>query len=346
MGMNGSHPAATGIAGFLDLTTEVRDALASGSPVVALESTLVTHGLPYPANLDVARASEAAIRAAGAVPATVAVGDGRLRVGLTADELERLALVQGARKASRPSLAAALSAGGWAGTTVSATMIAAHAAGIAVFATGGIGGVHRGAFGSAVSIRATAIVGEGGLAVAGRAPAPEQPASATLDVSSDLEELARTPVAVVCAGPKAILDVPLTLEFLETRGVPVVAIGTDEIPGFYSRRSGIPAPESVADTDAAAALVRTHLSLGLGSGVLVCVPVPEADELPLGEARAAILQAIDEAGAAGVRGPRLTPWLLARIAEITGGASVHANTALIVHDASVAARLAVVLARA
>jgi pseudouridine-5'-phosphate glycosidase len=345
MGMNGSHPAATGIAGFLDLAPDVRDALASGSPVVALESTLVTHGLPYPANLDVARASEAAIRAAGAIPATVAVGDGRLRVGLTSDELERLAKVRGARKASRPSLAAALSAGGWAGTTVSATMIAAHAAGIAVFATGGIGGVHRGAFGSAGSARATAIDGEGGLASAARAPAVERPAAATLDVSSDLEELARTPVAVVCAGPKAILDVPLTLEYLETRGVPVVAIGTDEIPGFYSRRSGIPAPESVADTDAAAELIRTHLSLGLGSGVLVCVPVPEADELPLGEARAAIRQAIDEAEAAGVHGPGLTPWLLARIAEITGGASVRANTALIVHDASVAAGLAVVLAR-
>jgi pseudouridine-5'-phosphate glycosidase len=347
MGMNGSHPAATGIAGFLDLAPEVRDALASGLPAVALESTLVTHGLPYPANLDVARASEAAIRAAGAGPATVAIGDGRLRVGLTADELERLAKVQGARKASRPSLAAALAAGGWAGTTVSATMIAAHAAGIAVFATGGIGGVHRGAFGpSAASGKLDgAGVTLGTPDGAGATPVHAWPALATLDVSSDLEELARTPVAVVCAGPKAILDVPLTLEYLETRGVPVVAIGTDEIPGFYSRRSGIRAPESVADIHAAAALLRTHLALGLGSGALVCVPVPEADELPLGEARAAVRQAIDEAEAAGVHGPHLTPWLLARIAEITGGASVRANTALIVHDAAVAGRLAVALAR-
>jgi pseudouridine-5'-phosphate glycosidase len=336
--MNGSHPAATGITPLLVLAPEVGDALAAGRPVVALESTLVTHGLPYPANLEVARASEAAVRAAGAVPATIAVGDGRIRVGLLPDELERLAVLRGARKASRPSLAAALAAGGWAGTTVSATMIAAHAAGIAVFATGGIGGVHRGAFGSRVSVQATAIAGDGGLAVAGMS-AP------TLDVSSDLEELARTPVAVVCAGPKAILDVPLTLEYLETRGVPVVAIGTDEIPGFYSRRSGIPAPESVPDVAAAAALVRAHLRLGLGSGILVCVPVPEADELPLADARAAILQAIHEAETAGVRGPRLTPWLLARIADITGGASVRANTALIVNDASVAARLAVDVGR-
>jgi pseudouridine-5'-phosphate glycosidase len=336
--MHGSHPAATGIIAMLDLTPEVADALAAGRPVVALESTLVTHGLPFPANLEVARASEAAVRAGGAMPATVAVGHGRIRVGLAPDELERLAGLRGARKASRPSLAAALAAGGWAGTTVSATMIAAHAAGIAVFATGGIGGVHRGAFGSAVSVRAAAIAGEGGLAVAGRS-AP------TLDVSSDLDELARTPVAVVCAGPKAILDVPLTLEYLETRGVPVVAVGTDEVPGFYSRGSGIPAPESVPDVAAAVALVRTHLALGLGSGVLLCVPVPEADALPLADARAAIRQAIDEADAAGVHGPHLTPWLLARIAEITGGASVRANTALIVNDASVAARLAVGLGR-
>ncbi len=323
--------SAAGTAAFLDVSPVVRDALAAGQPVVALESTLITHGLPYPANLDVARAAEAAAREEGAVPATVAVRDGRILVGLGAEDLAELANVHGARKASRPTLAAALEAGGWAGTTVSATMIAAYAAGIAVFATGGIGGVHRGAFGSP--------------AVSG-SPTGTAPIAATLDVSSDLAELARTPVVVVCAGPKAILDVPLTLEYLETHGVPVVAVGSDEMPGFYSRRSGIPAPSWTPDADAAAALVRVHLRLGLGSGVLVCVPVPEADELPLEIARAAAARAIADADAAGVRGPAVTPWLLARIAELTDGASVRANTALIVNDARVAARIAVILSAA
>ena len=191
---------------------------------MALESTLISHGLPYPQNLDVARASEAAVRAAGAVPATVAVRDGRLLVGLEPADLEALATAPAGsvRKAARPSLAAAFAAGGWAATTVSATMIAAHAAGIRVFATGGIGGVHRGALGGAGTGR------EG-----------------TLDISSDLEELARTPMAVVCAGPKAILDVPATLEYLETRGVPVIAVGQDDLPGFFARSAGIRARGSV-----------------------------------------------------------------------------------------------------
>ncbi len=311
------HAPGGDVAARLLLSPDVADALSHGGAVIALESTLVTHGLPYPENLEVARASEAAVREAGAVPATVALRDGRILVGLSAAQLGELATVRGARKASRPSLAASLAAGGWAGTTVSATAIAAQAAGIPIFATGGIGGVHRGAFGG----------------------------SATLDVSSDLEELARTPVAVVCAGPKAILDLPHTLEYLETRGVPVVAVGQDEMPGFYSRRSGVRAPESVPDTDAAADLVAAHLALGLGSGMLVCVPVPEADELPLDVAREAIDRATREADEAGVSGPALTPWLLARVAEITGGASIRANTALIVNDARTAARIAVALAR-
>jgi pseudouridine-5'-phosphate glycosidase len=330
--------AASEIAAFLRVSPSVAAALAAGTSVVALESTLVTHGLPYPANLEVVRAAEDAVRAEGVVPATVAIHHGRILVGLEADELETLATVRGAHKASRPTLAAALVDGGWAGTTVSATMIAAHAAGIGVFATGGIGGVHRGAFG-----------GSAGRAADPTAGAPARAAgpggAATLDVSSDLTELAGTPVAVVCAGPKAILDVPLTLEYLETRGVPVVAIGTDEMPGFYSRRSGIAAPWSVPDEDAAARLLATHHRLGLGSGVLLCAPVPAADELPLEAARAAIARATDEAEVAGVRGPALTPWLLARIAAITDGASVRANTALIVNDARVAARIAVALGR-
>jgi pseudouridine-5'-phosphate glycosidase len=303
----------------LAVTPEVAEALGAGRPVVALESTLISHGLPYPANVEVARASEAAVRRSGAVPATVAVLDGRVLVGLDDVALEGLATAPtgSVRKVSRPSLAAALTAGGWAATTVSATMLAADAAGIRVFATGGIGGVHRGALGGATP---------------------------TFDVSADLEELARTPVAVVCAGPKAILDLPHTLEYLETRGVPVLAVGQDEVPGFYSRRSGIPAPASVASVAEAAAVVRSHLGLGLGSGILVCTPVPEAAALPLDVARAAIERAIADAGAAGITGPALTPWLLARIATLTDGRSVRANTALIEHDAEVAGALAVALA--
>jgi pseudouridine-5'-phosphate glycosidase len=309
----------------LSIASQVAEAIADGAPVVALESTLISHGLPYPANLEVATASEAAVRASGAVPATIAIRGGRLLVGLDDASLETLATAPAGSvaKASRPSLAAALASGGWAATTVSATMLAAAAAGIRVLATGGIGGVHRGA--------------AGGPGVEGRATAP------SLDISSDLEELARTPMAVVCAGPKAILDVPLTLEYLETRGVPVLAVGQSEMPGFYSRTSGVPAPASVSDIPAAAAILRTHLSLGLGSGMLICTPVPEADALPLEAARAAIERAISEAEASGVAGPALTPWLLARIAELTDGASIRANTALIVNDARVGGRLAVEL---
>jgi pseudouridine-5'-phosphate glycosidase len=331
--------AASGIAAFLHVSPSVAAAVAAGTSVVALESTLVTHGLPYPANLEVARAAEDAVRAEGAVPATVAIHRGRILVGLEADQLEELATVHGAHKASRPTLAAALVDGGWAGTTVSATMIAAHAAGIGIFATGGIGGVHRGAFGGSAGRAADPTAG-----ARARAAGPGG-GDATLDVSSDLTELARTPVAVVCAGPKAILDVPLTLEYLETHGVPVIAIGTDEMPGFYSRRSGIAAPWSVPDEAGAAALLATHLRLGLGSGVLLCAPVPAADELPFEEARGAIARASDEADAAGIRGPALTPWLLARVAAITDGASIRANTALIVNDARVAARIAAAFGR-
>jgi pseudouridine-5'-phosphate glycosidase len=297
----------------LRLSAEVQDALAAGTPVVALESTLISHGLPYPQNLEVASASEAAVRSSGAVPATVAVHDGALLVGLESTALEALATAPAGsvRKAARPSLAVALAEGGWAATTVSATMIAAHAAGIRVFATGGIGGVHRGA-------------------VAG-----------SFDISSDLQELGRTAMAVVCAGPKAILDVPATLEYLETLGVPVVTVGQDELPGFYARSSGIRSAFSVADLGTAADVVGAHLGLGLGSGVLVCVPVPADAALSDAFARDAVERAVAEADAAGIDGPALTPWLLTRIAESTGGASVRANTALIVNDARVAGELAV-----
>ena len=310
----------------LAIGPEVENAFRDGRPVVALESTLISHGLPYPQNLEVATASEAAVREAGAVPATVAIRDGRLLVGLGSADLEALAEAPAGtvRKAARPSLALALGDGGWAATTVSATMIAAHAAGIRVFATGGIGGVHRGALG-----------------VPGSAGSP------TLDVSSDLEELARTPMAVVCAGPKAILDVPVTLEYLETRGVPVVAIGQAELPGFYARSSGIAAPMTAADVEDAARITALHLGLGLGSAILLCTPVPEDAALPEDVARNAIERAIAEAEASAVSGPALTPWLLARVADLTEGASVRANTALIVNDARVAGLIAAnLLARA
>jgi pseudouridylate synthase len=310
------------IGSRLDISPVVANAIAHGGPVVALESTLISHGLPHPANLEVALASEAAVRESGAIPATIAIRDGRILVGLTEDELQALATAPAGSvlKAARPSLAAAIDRVGWAATTVSATMIAAHAAGISLFATGGIGGVHRRAFGPT---RPSEVI-----------TAP------TLDVSSDLEELARTPVAVVCAGPKAILDVALTLEYLETRGVPVITIGQDELPGFYARSAGIRSPSCVADLATAARRVAAHLGLGLGSGILVCVPVPDAVALPDGLAREATDRALAEADAMGIHGPELTPWLLARIAELTDGASVRANTALIVNNARVAGQLA------
>ncbi len=313
-----------GIRARLAPSREVADALRAGRPVVALESTLISHGLSYPRNLEVAAAAEAAVRESGAVPATVAIRDGRLLVGLDEATLLALATAGDVRKVSRPSLAGALAARALGATTVSATMLAAAAAGIRVFATGGIGGVHRGAFEQSA--------GPDGI-----------PRAPSLDVSADLEELARTPVVVVCAGPKAILDVPATLEVLESRGVPVVALGTDELPGFFSRGSGIPAPQHVPDLGAAADLVRLHLELGLGSGVLLCVPVPAEDELPRPEAISAIARATAEAEAAQIHGPALTPWVLQRVADLTDGRSIRANAALIINDARVAGLLAAAL---
>jgi pseudouridylate synthase len=304
----------------LVVAPEVAAALFESRPVVALESTLISHGLPYPQNLEVALASEAAVRETPtAVPATVAVRDGRLLVGLDSMALEALATMPAGsvRKAARPSLAVALAGGGWAATTVSATMIAAAAAGIRVFATGGIGGVHRGALDASAT-----------------------GAPASLDISSDLEELGRSPVAVVCAGPKALLDVPATIEYLETRGVPVISVGQDEVPGFFARSSGVTAPAVAPDIEAASRIVAAHLGLGLGGGALVCVPVPADVALPDDVARDAVAHATADAEAAGVHGPALTPWLLARIAELTDGRSVPANTALIVNDARMAGQLA------
>jgi pseudouridylate synthase len=311
--------AVTGVRAFLRLSDEVAGALRERRPVVALESTLISHGFPYPENLAIARDSEDAVRSEGAVPATVAIHDGRLLVGLEPSELETLATVHGVSKVARPTLGAALARGGWGATTVSATMIAAHAAGISVFATGGIGGVHRGA-----------------LVASGGGPG-------SLDISADLDELGRTPVVVVSAGPKLILDVPRTIEALETRGVPLVTIGSDDVPGFWARRSGVRSPIVVDSGAEAARIARTHLRLAVGTGMLVCVPVPEADEVPREQIESVIERATAEAVEAGVRGAELTPWLLARIAELTGGASVRANLALIRNNARTAAGIAVSL---
>ncbi len=298
---------------LLQLSPAVAGALADGAPVVALESTLITHGLPHPENVAAARRAEAAVRAAGAVPATIALHDGRIMVGLDDAQLEDLGRARGVPKVSRQNLAAVLGRPGWAGTTVSATMIAARLAGIEVFATGGIGGVHRG--------------GED-----------------SLDISADLEELARTPVAVVCAGPKSILDVPRTLEVLETRGVPVVGWGTDEVPGFFARTSGHRAPSRIDTPAEAADLVRRQRALGLDGGVLFCVPIPEAAAIAQDEMEAVIARAVRETEEAGIHGPASTPAVLSRVAVLTDGRSVVANLALIEHDAATAAGLAVALA--
>ena len=297
---------------LLDVRPEVASALAEGAAVVALESTITTHGLPRPDNLEAARMAEAAVREAGAVPATIAVRDGRIRVGLAPSELAELASARDIPKVSRQNLAGVLVRPGWGGTTVSATMIAAHLAGIDVFATGGIGGDHRG--------------GE-----------------SSMDISADLGELARTPVTVVCAGPKSILDVGRTLEALETRGVPVVALGSDEVAGFYSRSSGHRAPLRVDSPAEAARLIGLQRALGLDTGILVTVPLPAEIALPAEEVAAAVEQAETEAHAAGIKGPASTPYVLGRVAHTPGGRSVAAKLEIIRRDAHAAGRIAVAL---
>jgi pseudouridine-5'-phosphate glycosidase len=297
---------------FLDVSPEVTAALAAGRPVVALESTLITHGLPYPQNLEAARRAEAAVRAGGGVPATVAIGGRRVRVGLTDAELVELADARDVAKVSRQTLAAALASTEWAGTTVAATLIAAQLAGIGVFATGGVGGVHRGGHDS-------------------------------MDISADLAEIGRSRVGVVCAGPKSILDVPRTMELLETLGVPVVGWATDELAGFFSRSSGIRVPSRVDTAPEAAALLERQFALGLG-GVLFCVPLPADVALPRDVADAAIERAVRDAEKAGIHGPASTPWVLDRVAALTDGRSVRANLALIEHNAGVAAAIAAAFA--
>lgn len=303
------HAAPAVPSHLLALAPEVAQALADARPVVALESTIVTHGMPWPANFETARAVEATVRAHGAVPATIAVQDGKIRVGLSDPELEALARNSGARKLSRRDLAAALSLGWRGGTTVAATMLCAAWAGVHVFATGGIGGVHRGGH-------------------------------VTMDVSADLTELARTPVAVVSAGCKAILDIPRTLEVLETFGVPVVGFCCDEVPAFYTRDSGCPAPLRLDTAEQVAALLDVQWSLGLRTGVLVTNPIPEAHAMDRSEIDGAIAAALAEAEARGVTGKAVTPFLLARVAALTGERSLHSNIALVKDNARVAAGIA------
>ena len=291
---------------------DVARALAARRPVVALETTVVTHGLPHPQGVEAALALEAEVTAAGAVPATIGVLGGAIRIGLTRAELEALAATPGVAKLNLSNLAAVLAEGAAGSTTVAATMFAAHRAGIGVFATGGIGGVHR-------------------------------DAQVSGDVSADLTALSRIPVAVVCAGAKAILDLPRTVEMLETLGVPVYGLGTSEFPAFYRRSSGLPVDRRFDTIDALAAAVRTHFSLGMGTGVLIANPIPEADAMPLPLYERALAEALAAAAAEGVRGRAVTPFLLARMNAITGGESVRANLALLRNNARVAAGLAAAL---
>ena len=297
----------------LAVSAAVADALAAGRPVVALESTIVSHGMPWPENIETALAVEDEVRQAGAVPAAIAVVGGKLRVGLDRPTLETLAKASDVLKLSSADLAHGVMSGRLGATTVAATMIIAKLAGIAVFATGGIGGVHRGA-------------------------------EHTFDISADLTELSRTGVAVVCAGPKALLDVPKTLEYLETLGVPVITFGSDRFPAFWSRDSGLATPIRLDEPAAIAAFIRERANLGLPGGLLVANPIPEASEIPASEIRPAIEAALVEAGKAGVSGKAVTPFLLDAILKQTGGRSLTANIALIRNNARLAARIAVAMA--
>ena len=298
---------------WLVRSAPVTAAQAAGRPVVALESTIIAHGMPYPQNVRTAREVEAVIRGLGAEPATIAVIGGRIRIGLSDEELESLGRSGEAQKVSRRDLPAVLAGGGLGATTVAGTMICAALAGIEVFVTGGIGGVHRGA--------------------------PE-----TFDISADLQELAKTSVAVVCAGAKSILDIGLTLEYLETHGVPVLACGQDNFPAFYTRDSGFRADFRIDDPAQQARFIRAKWDLGLAGGVVLATPVPEASAMPREEIDAITEQALAEAARQGIAGKALTPYLLDRIQALTGGRSLATNIALVKHNAEVGARLALALA--
>jgi pseudouridine-5'-phosphate glycosidase len=293
----------------MEFSHEVERARHEGRPLVALESTIITHGMPWPRNVETARRVEAEVRHHGAVPATIAVLDGVLRIGLAEEDLAALGRAKGVAKLSRADLAACLARSGTGATTVAATMIAARLAGIAVFATGGIGGVHRGA-------------------------------ERSFDVSADLQELSQTAVTVVAAGAKAILDLPKTLEVLETLGVPVISVGQDELPAFWSRSSGLKAPLRMDDPADIAAAHRMRAALGLPGGQLVANPIPPEDEIPAATLAPFIERALREAEAQGIAAKAVTPFLLSRIFDLTEGKSLEANIALVLNNARLAARIA------
>jgi pseudouridine-5'-phosphate glycosidase len=295
---------------YLEISPEVQAALAEGKPVVALESTIISHGMPYPQNVETAMNVEQIVRQNGAVPATIAIIGGKLKAGLSADEIEYLGKKGYAvTKASRRDLPVLVARGEDGATTVATTMIIAAMAGIKVFATGGIGGVHRGA-------------------------------EVTMDISADLEELARTPVLVVCAGAKSILDLGLTLEYLETKGVPVIGYGTEELPAFYTRKSGFGVDYRLDTPEEVAAAFRAKLEMGLGGGMLVTNPIPEQYSMDPDVINKAIDEAVAEANAQGIRGKQTTPFLLAKIKDITGGDSLASNIRLVYNNAALAAKVA------
>lgn len=300
---------------YLDVAPEVQQAVAEGRPVVALESTIISHGMPYPQNVETALNVEKIIRENGAVPATIAIIGGRLKAGLTPQEIDYLGKSGHAvTKASRRDLPILVAEGRDGATTVTTTMMIAHMAGIRIFATGGIGGVHRGA-------------------------------ETTMDISADLEELAQTPVMVVCAGAKAILDLGLTLEYLETKGVPVLGYGTDELPAFYTRESGLGVDARVDTPEDLAAIFQAQRDLGLKTGMLVTNPIPQQYAMDKAVIDKAIDQALAESHEQGIHGKETTPFLLARVAELTGGDSLESNIQLVLNNARVAAKTAVALCK-
>lgn len=300
---------------YLDISPEVQQALADGKPVVALESTIISHGMPYPKNVETAMLVEKTIRVNGAVPATIAIIGGRLKAGLSHEEIEYLGKSgRKVAKVSRRDLAAIVARGADGATTVTTTMIIAHMAGIKVFATGGIGGVHRGA-------------------------------ETTMDISADLEELAGTPVMVVCAGAKSILDLGLTLEYLETKGVPVIGYGTDELPAFYTRSSGFGVDYRVDTPAQLAAMFKAQQELGMKGGMLVTNPIPEQYAMDKAVIDAAIEQAVAESKEQGIHGKETTPFLLARVVELTGGDSLESNIQLVLNNAIVASKTAAELCK-
>ena len=300
---------------YLDISPEVKKALDEGRPVVALESTIISHGMPYPRNVETALLVEQTIRDCGATPATIAVIGGRLKAGLSRDEIEHLGKTgRGVAKASRRDLPALVARGADGATTVTTTMIIAHMAGIKIFATGGIGGVHRGA-------------------------------EVTMDISADLEELAQTPVMVVCAGAKSILDLGLTLEYLETHGVPVIGYGTDELPAFYTRKSGFGVDYRVDSPAELAAMFRAQRDLGYKGGMLVTNPIPEEYSMDKAVIDKAIDEALAQAKVQGIHGKETTPFLLAKVVELTGGDSLDSNIQLVLNNARVAAKTACELAK-